>query len=305
MAAEVTTGLTGEMMTFLERQFLERSQQLNIHGEGAKEVSHPANNGATVKFNRYSPLSTATTALTEGANPSENNITASTVSATLAEYGNFDKISSLLNNTSIDRAAKEKTEVIAQNASETIDTLDRNELFSGATIQYAAARSALTAVASTDVLTVAEVRKAVRTLKKNNAPVYTDGFYLGKIGPDTSFDLMNDTVWVNAHTYKDGDNLYKGEIGKLHRVRFLECSSNQKSESSTVTVFSNFFHGQEAFGRVKLNGDNFHLIIKNSDNSDTSNPLNMFMTVGWKADGYAVKTLNANWLVNVKSAASA
>ena len=128
---------------------------------------------------------------------------------------------------------------------------------------------------------------------------------LGKVGPDTAYDVMSDSVWINAHTYKDGGELYKGEIGKLHRVRFFECSSNQKSEASTVTVFSNFFHGQEAFGRVKLDGENFGLKIKQSDKTDTSNPLDMFMTVGWKADGYAVKTLNANWLVNIKTAASA
>ncbi len=194
---------------------------------------------------------------------------------------------------------------MAQNASETHDTLVRNELFSGATTQFAAARTALTAVTSADLLTVAEVRKAVRTLKKANALTYSDGYFLGKIGPDTSFDLMNDNVWVNAHTYKDGGELYKGEVGKLHRVRFLEASSNQKSEASTVTVYSNFFHGQEAIGTVDLSGgDNLKLIIKNSDKGDTSNPLNMFLTIGWKSV-FATKTLNADWIVNCKSAASA
>jgi len=305
MAANTTATLTGEMMTYLERTFLERSQQMNIHGEGAKEKVHTANSGKTVTFNRYSPLGVATTALTEATNPSETNISGATVSATVAEYGAFDKISSLLNATSIDRAAKEKTEVIAQNASETIDTLDRNELFTGATVQFAGAKAALSLVAASDVLSVVEVRKAVRTLKKNNALVYGDGYFLAKVGPDTTYDLMGDSTWVNAHTYKDGSELYKGELGKLHRVRFLECSSNQKSEASTATVYSNFFHGKEAFGRVTLDKGNFGLIIKESNKNDTSNPLNMFMTIGWKADGYAVKTLNSNWIVNVKTGATA
>lgn len=305
MAANTTATLSNEMMTFLIANFLKRSTQENIHAEGAKTRTHDANSGKTMTWNRYTPLTAATTALTEATNPSETNVASATVSATVAEYGAFDKISSLLYGTSIDRAAKEKTEVMAQNASETIDTLVRNELFSGATTQFAAARTALTAVASTDILTVSEVRKAVRTLKKNNAIAYSDGYFLGKIGPDTSFDLMNDTVWVNAHTYKDGDALYKGEIGKLHRVRFLECSSNQKHETSTVEVYSNFFHGQEAIGTVDLaGGENMKLIIKESDKADTSNPLNMFLTIGWKSV-FATKTLNSNWVVNVKSAVSA
>ncbi len=305
MAANTTSSLSNEMMTFLIETFLERSQAQNIHAEGAKKRTHSANSGKTMTWNRYVPLSAATVALTEATNPAETNITSAVVSATLAEYGAFDKISSLLYGTSIDRAAKEKVEVMAQNASETHDTLVRNELFSGATTQFAAARTALTAVTSADLLTVAEVRKAVRTLKKANALTYSDGYFLGKIGPDTSFDLMNDNVWVNAHTYKDGGELYKGEVGKLHRVRFLEASSNQKSEASTVTVYSNFFHGQEAIGTVDLSGgDNLKLIIKNSDKGDTSNPLNMFLTIGWKSV-FATKTLNADWIVNCKSAASA
>lgn len=305
MAANTTSTLSNEMMTFLIANFLERSQALNIHAEGAKKRSHDQNSGKTMTWNRYTPLAAATTALTEATNPSETNIASATVSATVAEYGAFDKISSLLYGTSIDRAAKEKTEVMAQNASETHDTLVRNELYTGGTVQFAAARTALTAITSADVLTVAEIRKAVRALKKANAIAYADGYFLGKVGPDTSFDLMNDSVWVNAHTYKDGENLYKGELGKLHRVRFLECSSNQRTESSTVTVYSNFIHGQEAIGVVDLAGaDNMKLIIKDSDKSDTSNPLNMFMTIGWKSY-FATKTLNSLWIQNIKTAASA
>lgn len=304
MAADTTATLTGEMMTFLIANFLARSVQQNIHSEGATTRVHPLNAGKTMTWNRYTPLSAATSALTEATNPSATNITGATVSATVAEYGATDTISSLLYGTSIDRAAKEKSEVMAQNASETLDTLVRNELFSGATVQFAGAKAALTSIGASDVLSLVEVRKAVRTLKKNNATPYGDGYFLGKVGPDTSFDLMADTVWVNAHSYKDGGELYKGEVGKIQRVRFLEASSNQKSESSTVTVFSNFFHGQQAIGTVDLAGSNMKLIIKQSDKSDTSNPLNMFMTIGWKCT-FATKTLDANWLVNVKTGATA
>lgn len=305
MSANDTSTLSGEMMTYLERMFLERVQDVLIHAEGAKVKKHARNSGKTITWNRYTQLPAATTSLTEATNPSETNITGATVSATVKEYGAYDKISSLLNNTSIDRAAKEKTEVISQNASETIDTLVRDELYTGATVQFANGVSALSDIAVSDTLDVDEVRKSVRTLKKNGAMAYSDGYFLGKVGPDSSFDLMDDSVWVNAHTYKDGKELYKGELGRLHRVRFLECSGNQKSESSTVTVYSNFFHGRESIGTVSLDKSNTSLKIKQSDKNDTSNPLDMFMTIGWKAEGFAAKTLNSDWLVNVKTGATA
>lgn len=299
-----TTTLSNEMMTFLSADFLERSQALNIHREGLKKIKHSQNSGKTVTWNRYSPLAAATTALTEATNPSETSVTSNTVSATVQEYGMYTGVGSLLYGTSIDKAAQEKEELVAQNANETLDTLARNELFAGATTQFAAGRASLGAITAADTLNVTEVRKAVRTLKKNNAPTYDDGYYLGKIGPDTSYDLMGDTTWVNVKTYSDKKDLYKGEVGSIHRVRFVECSSNQKSEASTVTVYSNFIHGKEAVGEVDLAGGNLELIIKQSGKQDTSNPLNMFMTIGWKAVD-AVKTLNSSWVVNIKTAASA
>lgn len=303
MSANTTSTLSNEMMTFLITTFLERSQALNIHAEGAKKRVHPRNSGKTMVWNRYTPLSTNTTALDEATNPPERNISSTTVSATVAEYGAFDKISSLLYGTSIDRAAKEKTEVMAQHASETLDTVTRAALVAGATTQFANGKSALSAIAASDIFDVDEVRKAVRELKKKNAMTYEDGYFIGKVGPDTSYDLMDDDVWVHAHTYKDGKELYKGELGKLHRVRFVECSSNQYNEDSSPVVYSNFIHGKEAFGTIDLSGDNMRLIIKNSDKSDTSNPLNMFLTIGWKAT-FAAKVLNADWIRNVKTAAS-
>jgi len=299
-----TTTLSNEMMTFLSADFLERSQALNIHREGLKKIKHSQNSGKTVTWNRYSPLAAATTALTEATNPSETSVTSNTVSATVQEYGMYTGVGSLLYGTSIDKAAQEKEELVAQNANETLDTLARNELFAGATTQFAADRASLGAITAADTLDVTEVRKAVRTLKKNNAPTYDDGYYLGKIGPDTSYDLMGDTTWVNVKTYSDKKDLYKGEVGSIHRVRFVECSSNQKSEASTVTVYSNFIHGKEAVGEVDLAGGNLELIIKQSGKQDTSNPLNMFMTIGWKAVD-AVKTLNSSWVINIKTAASA
>jgi N4-gp56 family major capsid protein len=300
--ADTSLTLTGEMQTFLIKTFLDRSKAKIVHAEGATKRVHARNSGKTMVWNRYSPLAVASTALAEASTPAEANLTGATVSATVAEYGNFVKVSSLLYGTSIDREASEKVEVLAQNAAETLDTLVRNELVSGATTQFAGGKAALSAVASGDVLSTTEIRKAVKTLKKANAMTYEDGYFLGKIGPDTAYSLQADsTTWINVGQYSDPKKIYSGEIGKLFGVRFIEASSNQFNESSTVTVYSNFIHGKEAFGTIDLSGDAMRLIIKNSDKSDTSNPLNMFMTIAWKSI-FAVKTLNGAWIVNIKSA---
>lgn len=323
--ANLTTTLTQEMMTYLDSDFLKKSTQNNPHRAGFKFKSHTQNSGKTINWVRQDiPLNgTATTAITEGTTPTAIDLTDQNVSATLAVYGRHTVVSDLLNYTSIDEAATEKKDTMATMASNVADTLARELMYNGSTVQFANGRTTLAGVVAGDNLTSTETRKAARTLKKNNAMPYEDGFFLGKIGPDTSYDLMGDAVWVNAHSYKDGTALYAGEIGKLFQVRYVECSSNQKFESSGATapinVYSNIIHGQQAFGAVNLEGTpapakgeargarNMQLIVKNpgtNDTTDTSNPLNLYFTIGWKFID-ALATLNSTWSVNIKSAASA
>jgi N4-gp56 family major capsid protein len=304
MAAQVTTGLTQEMSTYYEKVFLARAEYEFVHKEGGQMRSQPKNEGKVVNFTRHTPLATATTALTEGTNPSEVALTATTVAATLAEYGTTVKISRFLSLTSIDANNKEKIEVVGQNMGETIDELTRNELYTGATVQLAGSKAALTDVAASNTLSASELRKAVRTLKANKARKFQGrGSWVGKVGPYTEYDLMGDSTWVNAHTYKDGAELYKGEIGMLYGIRFLS-SPNQKTESSTVTVYSNFIHGSDAFGCIDLEGDKPQLFIIPHTNIDSGNTAGRFSTVAWAAS-YVTKTLNASWLINIKTGATA
>ena len=103
MAAQTTTSLSPEVATYYEKEFLARAEYELIFEQGAQTRKQPPNGGKSVNFTRYTPLATTTTALTEGVNPAEVNITASTVTATLAEYGNTVKISRFLSLTGIDK----------------------------------------------------------------------------------------------------------------------------------------------------------------------------------------------------------
>lgn len=303
MATETTTTLSTELMTYYESKFIERAKNILIHAQGFQKNTHGKNQGKVLRMNRYTALSVASTALTEGVNPAEVSIAGANVDVTLAEYGNMVKVAKLLSLTSIDREGQEKIELLGQNMGETLDDLARTAMYSGATAQLAGAKSALTDVAATDTFSAAEVRKAVRTLKVNKARRYADGYFMGKVGPYSSYDLMGDSTWVNAHTYKDGANLYQGEIGRLHGVRFVE-TNYQKSESSTVTVYSNFIHGDKAIGEYDLEGDMPKLYVKVPTSSDTSNPADRYSTIAW-AGVYAAKVLVATWVLNVKSGATA
>ena len=309
MAVQTTGDLSPEMSTYYEKSFLARAENEYIYRQGGQMRSQPANEGKTVNFTRHTPLAVATTALTEGVNPSEVNLSATTVAATLAEYGTTVKISRFLSLTSIDANNDEKISVVAQNMGETLDTLARNALFTGATAQFAGDGSAITDVAVTDVLNVSELRKAVRTLKKNKARKYNDRVapYMGKVGPDTSYDLTSDSTFINADIYDNGaTKLYNGELGRILGVRLIE-SANQYEEidggTTSADVFSNFIHGSDAFGCIDLEGDKPQLYVIPHTKVDSGNAAGRFSLVSWAASD-VVKVLNSAWIINCKTGAT-
>ena len=304
MAVQKTADITAEVATYYEKKFLARAEYETIFEQGAQTRTLPANGGKVVNFTRHTPLATVTAALSEGSNPSEVALTATTVSAQVAEYGTSVKISKFLTLVGIDANNSEKIEVVGQNMGETLDELARNELFTGATAAYAGGKSALSGLSASDVLKVAEIQKVVRTLKKNKARRYQGvAPWMGKIDADSAYDLQNDSTWINADTYNGATKLYKGEVGKIAGVRLVE-SANPKTESSTVTVHSNFIHGADAFGVINLEADKPKLYIIPHTKIDSGNPAGRFSIVSW-AGVYCAKTLNASWLVNLKTGVTA
>jgi N4-gp56 family major capsid protein len=309
MAAQVTTGLTQEMNDYYEKVFLARAEYEYIFRQGGQTRTQPANNGKSVVFTRHTPLTISVASLTEGVNPSEVNLTATNVTANLAEYGTTVKISRFLSLTSIDAENKEKIEVVGQNMGETLDRLARNELFAGATAQFAGGKAALNLITPTDVLNVAELRKAVRTLKANKARKYQDKVapYMGKVGPNTAYDLQADSTFINADIYDNGaTKLYNGELGRILGVRLVESPDQYEAVDAGATsadVFSNFIHGADSFGTIDLEGDKPQLYIIPHTKIDSGNPAGRFSLISWAASD-VVKTLNGAWVVDIKTGAT-
>jgi N4-gp56 family major capsid protein len=303
MSVQTTVGLSQEVATYYEKRFLERAQQYLVFKEGGQMRSHESNEGKTLRFTRYTPLAVSTTPLTEGSNPSEVDLTATNVDVVLSSYGTSVKVSRFLSTTSIDERDKEKVDVVSENMGRTLDQIVRDELYSGATAQYAGSKTALTDVAASNVLSADEIRKAVKTLETNGAWQYEGrGNYIGKIQPATKFDFTGDSTWENAAIYSNVDALYQNEIGTMHGVRLL-LSNNGKTVSSTTTVYSNFVHGKEAFGVFDLSTDAPKMYIVPGTSADSGNPAGRFGFISW-AGTYAAKTLNANWLIDIKCGAS-
>lgn len=305
--ASTTSTLSQLMQTYYDKLFISTAKHWLIHEQGAQERPIPSNEGKIVYFQRYTPLSIITSQITEGSNPSAVNLSATNVSGTISEFGSYTSISKLLKLTAVDPKMEGAVEVMAQNAGESRDQMVREKALAGqGTTQLAGAKSAITDVAITDTLNASEIRKAVRTLKANKAMRYSDGYFLGKTSPYASYDLMGDTTWVNAHTYKDGMELYKGELGRLHGVRFVETTNWKETAnggSSSADIIHTFVHGKEAFGITDLSGDEKKVYVKTPGPNSTDNPVDRFSTVGW-AMSFVPVPLVSDWIIEIKSGAT-
>lgn len=315
--ATTTTGLAQPMQLYYDRVFLTRAMIELRHDFGAQTRNVPMNSGKSIVWTRFTPLAIITAALTEGTNPAGSDMTATNVSATLAEYGTYTAVSSLYSMTSIETGLKEHVEVHGQNAGESIDQFIRTELVAGATFQTTAAglgatATAITNIHTTDILTGLEIRRAVRTLKNNKAQKFDTGLYRGIIGPYTAMDLMGNSEWLDAHRYTTSDAIERGVVGKLHGVEFVETNNQHytltggfsTSATNIANVYSNFIFGKNAYGIVNIGSVSAPKVyVKNPGGNSTDNPLDLFSTVGWKMP-FACKTLNATWLINIRTGAT-
>lgn len=292
---------------------MERLQNAQKYNFLAVQKTLPKNSGQIVYFTRVAQLTANTTALTDGTSPTGINSTSSNVIATAAPYGAWEQIASLYEMTTIDHGLKEHVEAMGQNAGESMDIVLGTEMNKSATPQCGGATFAAqaTAIASSDTLSVSSIRKAVSTLKKNKAPKWENGNYRAVCNVDGVYGLQGDTSagnWINVNMYNSGDNaemLKKGVIGTLYGVDIVETNqafgaSGDERDVAAVSGRSNFIAGKGAIAEVKLSGSgDARIIHKKSNDSDTSNPLEMYSTLGWKVDAYAAKTLNADWILNM------
>ena len=312
-----STQLITPVQIYYDKVFLERAKIELRHDFGAQTKNVPLHGGTVVRFTRFSPLALITSALSEATNPAEVAMTATNVSATIADYGNVTNVGTLYSMTGIEEGLQEHIEVHAQNAGESIDRLIRQELASGATAQIVSGATLASDIMTTDVFSGVEIRKAVRTLKKNKAMKFENGYYRGIIGPDTAYDIFGDSEWLDAHRYTTSEALERGVVGKLAGVEFVETNNQHKdvtaglsgspvtaTSAGVVTVFSNFIFGKNAYGVINLGSISAPKVyVKNPGDGDTSNPLNQFSTVGWKMP-FATKVLNANWIIKVQTGAT-
>ena len=304
------SGMSAEMKTFYEKRLIDQTEPALVHDQFGDPYPIPANGGKNIEFHKYDSLPKATTPLTEGVTPDGQTMNVSTVTAEVKQYGGWVPITDTLQLTAIDNNIVQATKIIASQAGRTLDTIVRDVLAGGTNVIYApkigegGAETAVTSRATLDAtcqLTSDLIARAATQLKAMNAdPIGTS--FVGIIHPYVAYDLRRDPDWIDVHKYAQPDEIYNGEIGTLHGVRFVETSEAKIWKGTGcptgLAVFSTLILGAHAYGSTEIEGGGLEHIVKQLGYGD--DPLNQRASVGWKAHKTAERLVE-QYMVRIES----
>ena len=283
--------LSAEDKTFYERTLLERLlPQLNFYKDAQKKKL-PKNQGRTMNFRKFNSLTAPSASLTEGVTPDGNDLDITTITAVVAQEGDYVLISDLIQMTGIDPVLTETSELLGEEAGVVIDNRIQTAISKGTNVYFAggATTRAGLETASTKNLTADDIKKIVRKLKNANAKRFSDGFYHMQVDPDIAYDLMSDDAWIDVSKYAKPEQMVKGELGKMHGMKFFETTNlsvvdSSKTAGTKIPVHIAYAYGKDSYACVELDtgAGKPEIIVKPNGSAGSTDPLNQRASAGWK-----------------------
>ena len=319
-----THTLAPEMKTFYDTELLENARIELFYAQFAKRQPLPANHKGSVEWRKWNTFERAAK-LTEGVIPTGQKFGVTAVTGSIDQYGTYTSITDKLELCAYDDVILGATEEMGASAAETQEALIRDALLTNMNVLYCdnitmatgakvgtpTAPGEMEATVDTiSVLTPAMVNKAVTIMKKNRVP-RINGVYYAVIHPSVAHDLRQSEGWIEAHKYAAPEELFNGEIGELHGVRFIENvfapvlggekTAEYKNKAGTMT-YASYFFGKDSFGIIDPEGGALEMIIH--DKGEIGGPLNQFSTIGYKFETNGATILYPERLLRVMSCSS-
>lgn len=311
-----TSDLTNTIKSYYDRMLLETlDPETKFYQFGVKKPL-PTGEGTSIIWNRPRRLGVGQK-VTAGIKPSANELSTTKVSSNIEVYGGYTVLEDTVRLTSITDVLDMATQELAKQAAETLDKAIMQAILffddpdtavsavhvvkSSATLEIST-NAAVGRVYSTALIAVSDIRRCAGELRRRNAKTFDGQNYIGVIHPVISEDLRADSTWQNWHQYTTPEFLYRGEVGRVEGVRFVETtltpvsagSGNGNAISASVgasaIAYGTVIFGRGFYGVSELNGGIKTFLVEGPSKSD---PLNQATTYGWKAH-FASKILNVS-----------
>jgi len=278
-----TAGSAGLVQKAYDRllEFALRSEPL-IRSVADKRPAKLANPGSTVVLQIHQDLSEQATALTEATERDSVAIsTPTSVTITLAEYGNSVLVTRALELFSLADVDPAVANIIAFNLAGSIDTVAQTELRGGTNVIYAGATATSTAtITAAATITSANLRKSVAKLRSGKSIPRKNALYWCGIHPEVSHDLRAETGasgWLLPHQYGSSqDSIWAGEIGTYEGAYFVESPRmyNTTDGASSARNYRTILAGQQ--GLAEAVAEEPHVVI-----GPVIDQLMRFRPMGW------------------------
>lgn len=309
-----SSDLSAEMKTYYHKQLIALMGPALVFDQFASKKDIPKGGGKTIEFRRFEDLSDdlGEAVLAENVIPDGQELSVQTINAEISQFGRYIKIGDVAEKTMIDPILAEGTKKIADQASRIANKITREKMLEGTNVMYCpkvAADGSETEVTSRDdldkscKLRVKDIFKAATQLKSVNAPKIGDS-YVATIHPNVAFDIMMEAgdKWIDIQKYSNPEAIFKGEIGKIGGVRFVESTECKiYNESGSNAVYCTFVMGEEAYATTGLEGVGIEHIFH--DKHEIGGALDQFSTVGWKLFKTA-EILKDDYLIRIESGSS-
>jgi N4-gp56 family major capsid protein len=306
-------GFSVEIKTFYKKGLIKFAEKATVFNQFGQSATISRNQGKTWEWRRPSQLTKITGAaavLTEGTTPTGSALTFANITASPLQYGDYFAGSDVIDATIYDPLRTYVVEAQAYQMAQIVDNLIQIGVLAGSTNhQYSSVsgtRTATNQITTADILTETEIRKAIRTLKRNAARPLDGGKFAAVIHPDTWFTLTQDPDIREAIIYAKGGggSLFTGELGEYMGVRWVEsplAPVNATGGSGGIAVYSTVFFGMDYFGKVDISGLTTDSIFHDVGSAGAADPLNQRWTQGWKLT-FVAKILNEAYAVVVEHA---
>jgi len=254
-----TAGGAGLVQKAYDRllEFALRAQPL-IRDVADKTPAKQSIPGSTVVLQRYVDLDPKTSTLTETSDVDSLALsTPTTVTITLAEYGNSVLVTRALELFSLADVDPAIANIIAFNLADSIDNVAMTTLRAGTNVIYSGATATSTAtVTAAATITSANVRKAVAKLRAGKAIPRKGSLFWAGIHPEVSHDLRAETGsagWLLPNQYGSSqDRIWTGEIGTYEGAFFVESPRlyNATDGASSARNYRTIIAGQQAMAQA-------------------------------------------------------
>ena len=323
-----TNSMSAELKAFYDTELLENARVEMFYEQFGKKQTLPANHKGQVEWRKWNVFPRADK-LVEGVIPAGKPFGMTSLTGTIDQYGIYTAITDKLELRAYDDVILGATEEMGASAAETQEALIRNALLTGTNVLYCDNITLATgAVASTpttpatmeasatvmSLLTPTMVNKAATIMKKNRVPTI-NGKYYAVIHPSVAYELRQSEAWIESHKYAATEQIFNGEIGELHGVRFIEnvfapvlttvgsgASAVSYKNKADGATYATYFFGKDSFGIIDPEGGGLEMIVH--DKGEIGGPLNQFSTIGYKLESNGATILYPERVLRVMSCTS-